>query len=154
VRTAAALSDADLIRQVTRLASREREAGVDLVAHIAELETRKLHLREGYGSLFSYCTGVLRLAEHAAYNRIEAARLSRHFPAILDLLADGSWNLSTVRLLAPHLRPDNFEAVVYRARGRSKREVEKRPTRSSAMPRIFSGVRSPTAIPVPSSTAR
>ena len=86
--TAAALSDADLVRQVTRLAGREREAIVELVAHIAELETRKLHLREGYGSLFSYCTGVLRLAEHAAYNRIEAARLSRPFPAILDLLAD------------------------------------------------------------------
>jgi len=123
--TAAALSDADLLRQVTRLAGREREATVELIAHIAEFDRRKLHLREGYGSLFSYCTGVLHLAEHAAYNRIEAARLSRQCPAVLDLLADGSLNLSTVRLLAPHLRPDNFDAVVDRARGRSKREVEK-----------------------------
>jgi hypothetical protein len=64
------------------------------------------------------------LAEHAASNRIEAARLARRFPAVLDLLAEGALNLSTARLLAPHLQPDNFEAVVAQARGRSKREVE------------------------------
>ncbi len=122
--SATALSDSELLRRVPLLAARAREATVDLVAHLAELDARKLHLREGYGSLFAYCTRELRLAEHAAYNRIEAARLSREFPTVLDLLSDGSLNLSIVRLLAPHLRPDNFEAVVARARGRSKREVE------------------------------
>jgi hypothetical protein len=68
--------------------------------------------------------GRSRLAEHAAYNRIEAARLSRRFPAVLDLLSDGSLNLSTLRLLAPHVRPENFETLVNRAKLRSKREVE------------------------------
>jgi hypothetical protein len=33
-------------------------------------------------------------------------------------------NLSTLRLLAPHLRPENFETPVNRAKLRSKREVE------------------------------
>src|SRR5262245_49440095 len=124
ITAAAALSDADLLHRVTVLAGRERESTVELVGHLAELDARKLHLREGYGSLFAYCTGALRLAEHAAYNRIEAARLSRKFPAVLDLLAEGTLNVSTVRLLAPHLRPDNFDALVAQARGRSKREVE------------------------------
>ena len=121
---AAGLSDSDLLRQVALLATRERGATVELVGHLAELDARKLHVAEGYGSLFAYCTGPLRLAEHAAYNRIEAARLSRRFPAVLDLLSDGSLNLSTLRLLAPHLRPENFETLVNQARLRSKREVE------------------------------
>jgi hypothetical protein len=121
---AAGLSDSDLLRQVALLATRERGATVELVGHLAELELRKLHVAEGYGSLFAYCTGPLRLAEHAAYNRIEAARLSRRFPLVLDLLSDGSLNLSTLRLLAPHLRPENFETLVNQARHRSKREVE------------------------------
>ena len=86
---AARLSDADLLRRVVVLAGREREATVELVAHLAELDARRLYRGEGFGSLFSYCTGALRLAEHAAYNRIEAARASRRVPAILDLLADG-----------------------------------------------------------------
>jgi hypothetical protein len=122
--TAARLSDAELLRRVGALAGREREATVELVVHLAELDVRRLFLGEGYGSLFSYCTGALRLAEHAAYNRIEAARASRRFPAILDSLADGSLNLSTVRLIAPHLQSDNFGTLVAAAKGRSKREVE------------------------------
>ena len=76
---AARLSDADLLHRVVVLATREREATVELVAHLAELDARRLYLGEGFGSLFSYCTGALRLAEHAAYNRIEAARASRRF---------------------------------------------------------------------------
>ena len=105
---AARLSDAELLGQVVHLAREEREATVELVAHLAELDARRLYLGEGFGSLFGYCTGALRLAEHAAYNRIEAARASRRFPAILDLLADGSLNLSTLRLIAPHLQPEGL----------------------------------------------
>ena len=138
---AAGLSDAELLRRVVFLAGQEREATVELVGHLAELDARKLHLAQGYGSLFTYCTGALRLAEHAAYNRIEAARLSRRFPAILDLLADGSLNLSTARLLAPHLRPDNFEMLVTQARGRSKREVEELVARLSPRPDLAASVR-------------
>jgi hypothetical protein len=114
---------------------------VELVGHLAELDVRKLHLAEGYGSLFTYCTGALRLAEHAAYNRIEAARLSRKFPAILDRLADGSLNLSTARLLAPHLRAENFESLVTQARGRSKREVEELVAALAPRPDVESTVR-------------
>ena len=146
--TAARLSDADLLRRVVVLATAEREATVELVAHLAELDARRLHLGEGYSSLFGYCTGVLRLAEHAAYNRIEAARASREFPAILDLLADGSLNLSTVRLLAPHLRADTFAAVVDMAKGKSKREVEALVARLAPRPDVASSVRRLPA-PVP-----
>jgi hypothetical protein len=49
---AARLSDAELLRRVVLLAGNEREATVELVGHLAELDTRKLHLAEGYGSLF------------------------------------------------------------------------------------------------------
>jgi hypothetical protein len=141
ISTASGLSDVELLRRVAVLARCEREATVELVSHLAELDARKLHVAEGYGSLFTYCTGALRLGEHAAYNRIEAARLSRRFPNILDLLADGSLNLSTARLLAPHLRPDNFETLVAQARGRSKREVEALVAGLAPRPDVASSVR-------------
>lgn len=147
---AARLSDADLLRRVFVLAGREREATVELVAHLAELDARRLYLGEGFGSLFSYCTGALRLAEHAAYNRIEAARASRRLPAILDRLADGCLNLSTVRLLAPHLRPDNFESVVSMAKGKSKREVEALVARLAPRPDVAASVRK---VPAPAKSA-
>jgi hypothetical protein len=138
---AARLADDELLRRLQLLASGERELTVDLVTHLAELDTRGLHLAQGYASLFSYCTAVLRLAEHAAYNRIEAARASRKYPAILDRLADGRLNLSTLRLLAPHLTSDNCEAVLGEAAGKSKREVEALVARLAPRPDVLASVR-------------
>jgi hypothetical protein len=138
---AARLSDQELLGRVARLAGDEREATVELVAHLAELDARRLYLGEGFGSLFTYCTGALRLAEHAAYNRIEAARASRRFPSILGLLANGALNLSTVRLLAPHLQTGNFESLVALAKGRSKREVEVLVARLAPRPDVAASVR-------------
>ncbi len=72
----------------------------------------------------AYCTRVLHLAEHAAYNRIEAARAARRFPTILIMLADGRLHLSAVRLVAPHLTDGNHLEVLREASHKSKREVE------------------------------
>ncbi|HEX7125734.1 MAG TPA: hypothetical protein VF406_08135 [Thermodesulfobacteriota bacterium] len=118
------LSDADLLTQVARLAAQEREATVALIAHLAELDARRLYLAEGYPSLFAYCTQCLHLSEHAAYGRIEAARVARRYPVVLDRLADGSVTLTAVGLLAAHLTPENHRDLLARARHKSRREVE------------------------------
>ena len=65
----AELSNQELLARVTQLAAREREATAALIAHLAELDARRLYLAEGYSSLFTYFTRVLHLAEHAAYGR-------------------------------------------------------------------------------------
>ena len=119
------ISDEDLLRHVAHLARQERHATAELVASLTELDARKLYLREGCASLFSYCTQVLHLSEHAAYGRIEAARAARRFPDILDLLADGAITLTTVTLLGPHLTEENHRNLLEAARHKSRREVEK-----------------------------
>jgi hypothetical protein len=122
---AAGLSDADLLACLGDLAGRERATLVELLAHLAELDTRRAaYLAAGYGSLFAYCTGALRLSEDAAYNRVEAARACRRFPVILELLADGSVTLTAIRMLGRHLTPENHTEVLASARGRGKREIE------------------------------
>jgi hypothetical protein len=89
-----------------------------------ELDSRRLYLGEGFSSLFTYCTHVLHLSEHAAYNRIEAARAARRFPVILELIAESAVTLTSVRLLAPHLTLQNHQDVLERARHKSKRDIE------------------------------
>src|SRR5712691_4653068 len=79
------LSDHDLLARIGVLAGNEREATVELVAHLAVLDARPtLFAAEGHGSLFTYCTEVLRLSEDATCNRIQAARACRDFPVILE----------------------------------------------------------------------
>jgi hypothetical protein len=118
------LTDAELVARVEVLARREHGETALLVAHLAELDTRDCFLRAGYSSLFTYCREALGLSEHECYNRIEVARAARRFPAVLELVASGAVNLTTVRLLAPHLTPDNHARVLGSARGKKRSEVE------------------------------
>jgi hypothetical protein len=75
ITTATALSDNELLARLQVLARSEREASVELVAHLAVLDTRPaLYAAEGYGSLFSYCTQALRLSEDATHLQPDRSR--------------------------------------------------------------------------------
>jgi hypothetical protein len=141
------LSDQELLAQVTRLAAEERQATALLIAHLAELDARRLYLAEGYSSLFTYCTQALHLSEHAAYGRIEAARAARKFPVLLELLSEGSVTLTTVGLLAPHLTAENHQDLLERARYQSKRAVEELITGLCPQPPVAGVVRRLPAAP-------
>ena len=122
--TALSLSDEDLLARVDVLASAERGSCAELVAHLAALELRpSAHAALGYGSLFAYCTEALHLSEDAACNRIQAAGVCRKFPLILDLLAAGAVTLSAIRVLGPHLTPENHEHVLARATHRRREDI-------------------------------
>jgi len=150
--TAAKLSDDALLARLEALAGRARECTAELIAHLSELQTRKANRGEGPGSLFEYCTQVLRLSEAASFNRIAAASAARKFPVILDLLADGSINLTTVRVLAPHLTAENHRRALKEAIGRTKAGVEEIRARLAPQPDAPALVRK---LPVPDrATAR
>jgi hypothetical protein len=119
-----ALSDAELLARVKSVAAQKREATAEVVAHLAELDTRDAFLREGYSSLFVYCRDALLLSEADAYLGIEAARAARRFPIVLEMLAEGAVTLASVRLLAPHLTADNHRRVLESARGKKRAAVE------------------------------
>jgi hypothetical protein len=139
---ASALSDHDLLARIGVLAAKEREASVELVAHLAELDARpSAYAALGYGSLFAYCTHVLRLSEDATCNRTRAARASRRFPVILDLLASGAVSLTSVRLLAPCLTTENHLAALARASGKSRREIEALVAELAPQPDVPTSVR-------------
>ena len=76
------LSDSVLLRDLAVLIAQDRATTAALLAHLAEVDARKLYLPAAHPSMFSYCIHELRLSEDAAYKRIQAARMARQFPAI------------------------------------------------------------------------
>jgi hypothetical protein len=130
-----------LLETTKRLAAIERSSTVDVIGALAEVERRKLHLGEGYSSMFDYCTRALHFSEHAAYGRIEAARLARRFPMILELLRDGAVTLTTIGLLAPHLTESNHVELLSLAAHKSKRKVEELVARLYPRPDVPASVR-------------
>src|SRR5438132_787027 len=142
------LSDAALVAEVTRLAGSERTATTSLIAHLAELFARRLHERAGFSSLFTYCTEVLRLSEHEAYDRMKAAKVVRRYPAVLALLDSGRVNLTTVRLLGPHLTRKNHAELFAAACGKRKRQVQELLARRFPRPDVVASVRKLPAVRV------
>jgi hypothetical protein len=119
----ATLSDEQLLAETKRLVAVERQATATLLQSLMEIDGRRLYLREGCASLFTYCTQVLHLAEGSAYNRIEAARAARKYPAVLEAVATGALTLTATRLLAPHLTAGNHRELLEAAQHKSKREI-------------------------------
>jgi hypothetical protein len=117
-------SDDELLSIARRLIGAERKLTAKLVAYLAEIEARRLHLIAGYASMFDFCTRGLGLSENEAFRRIAAARLGRRFPVVHSLLASGAVHLTTLELLREHLTDENHHELLESASGKTKREVE------------------------------
>jgi len=119
-----ALSDDELLRRLSALLGQSRRIEWELVAHIGEVEQRRLFAREACESMFVYCTDILHLSEHEAYLRIAAARAARDHPMLLTMLSDGRLHLSGIGKLAPHLTVANRATLLARATHKSKRQIQ------------------------------
>jgi 5-methylcytosine-specific restriction endonuclease McrA len=118
------LSDAVLLRELEALVAQERTALAAVLAHIAEVDARRLYLPAGFPSMHAYCVGELHLSEDAAYKRIQAARAARQFPALFTAVAEGRLHLAAVCLLAPHLTAGNAGELLAAATYKTKSEIE------------------------------
>ena len=98
-----ALSDSEVLEGVRSLVRSGRRITAELIAHLAELEERRLDLKAAYPSLFAYCVSECGFSEDEACRRIEVARLARRFPAIYEALASGWLTLSVAALLKPSI---------------------------------------------------
>ena len=135
------LSDDELLARLSDVSKQSRRVEMVLVAHIAEVDRRRLYAREALPSMFRYCTDVLHLSEAAAYRRIRAARLSRKYPVVLTMLEDGRIHLCGLALLSKHLTDANYEDVLARATHKTKREIEELVAELAPKPAVPSTIR-------------
>ncbi len=118
------LADHDLVAALKSLRARERVTLADLLAHIAEVEARRLYLPAAYPSMLDWLTRELEFSYDAALRRLRAARTARRFPAVFAAVADGALDLTAVLLLAPELTPESAGELLAAASRKSKREIQ------------------------------
>lgn len=136
-----AMSDKALILCLNDCVGAERRATAQLLAALAEFDVRRLYMPAGFRSLFSYCVHHLHLSERAAYGRIEAARLVRRFPIVLDLIAGNRVSLTAVARLARHLTESNHRTVLEEAAHKTVSQVDAIVARLSPRPDAVAMVR-------------
>ncbi len=117
------LSDEGLLGRVGELVDLERRTTANLVVHLAEVEARELHLRDGSPSLFEWCRTRWGFGEDKAYNYVKAVAWVRRWPQMGAMLADGRISLSGMRVIGPHLSDGNVDERLAEAAGKSKREL-------------------------------
>ena len=106
-----------------KLVCAEKQNVAQLIAHIAEMSSRKVALELGYKSTFHYCVERLRLSTGSVASRIHVANVSIRFPQLLVALAENRISLTVAGLLAPHLSEDNVDKLLADCAGMTKKEV-------------------------------
>ena len=69
------LSDAQLLFHLHDLARRDHNLEAEFVAHLGEVDARRLYIEQAFSSMFEYCVHVLHFDEGVAYKRIAVAAL-------------------------------------------------------------------------------
>ena len=122
------LSRDQLLTQLHHLLELDHTLEADLIAHLGEIDARRLYLEQACPSMFHYCVHVLHFAEGVAYKRIAVARAARRFPELLAALKKGDLHLTAASLLAPHLGREVdrecAEAWLTAARHRTTQEIK------------------------------
>jgi len=118
------VENTELLAGLSQLVQRGNELTAEVLAHLAELEERMLHLKLGFPSLFAYCVEALRLSEGSAGRRVAAARVCRRFPEAFELVARGDLHLSALCGLAPHLDPQNATELFAACCRKTRRQVD------------------------------
>jgi 5-methylcytosine-specific restriction endonuclease McrA len=146
------LSDDVLLRELAGFLARDRVTTAALLARIAEVDQRRLHVPAGYPTMFAHCVGGLHLSEDATDKRIQAARAARRFPVLFAALADGRLHQTAIRLLAPHLTAENVDELVAAATHQRKSVIESLiAQRFAQVAAIVAAARVPSAPPAPPS---
>src|ERR1044072_986249 len=59
-----------------------------VLAHVPEMDARKMFREEAYSSMREYCIQELQMSDDVASKRIHAARATRQFPVLFEAVAD------------------------------------------------------------------
>jgi hypothetical protein len=137
----ACLDDEALLSSLRSLIQSHRRVTSDIVAHLGEVDARRIHVARGFSSLFEYCTKDLGFSEDEAYRRIEVARMTRRYPAMLGLLGAGTASLSALALLKHHVEPSNAAELLTLVSGVSVRVAKERLAAKFPLPPVAESVR-------------
>ena len=93
-----------VVEKLKQLVASERRITAEIIAHIQEIDQKKIFAQLGYPSLFAFLTEHIGYAAASAQRRIEAARLLSAVPEVKNEIKSGALNLSQVALVAQAVR--------------------------------------------------
>jgi hypothetical protein len=117
------VSDEKLEASLSRLLGAGARLEARVVAHLAEVDTRRLHLTVGCSSLYDYCRKRLGLSDYEAFARIAAARVARKYPVAFEMLERQQLHLTAVCEVREFLTAQNHRELLTEISGKTKLQI-------------------------------
>ncbi len=119
------LDNGVLISRVLELVKVEKQTTLQVLEYLAEIDSRKAYLKEGYASLFDFCVRYLNYSESEALRRIQSARVIVKVEEIKPLLQNNELSLTGLSLMAPFINKENAESLLSKVKHQPVRQIEK-----------------------------
>src|SRR6185436_5056705 len=128
------LNNQQLHQQTLSAAQTEKQATLELLKYLREVESRRLFAQRGYSSLFEYIVKALQYSEAAASERVAAMRLLKELPEAESKLVSGELTLTSAAKIHHFIRTEekiegktlaaeSKQALLQESLGRSKRAL-------------------------------
>ena len=117
------ISDDELEASLSGLLATGARVEARIVAHLAEVEARRLHLLAGYSSLYDYCRTRLGLSDYEAFIRIAAARIARRYPVVFEMLERRQLHLTAICEVRAFLTAENHQDLFEAVSGKTKLQI-------------------------------
>ena len=117
------LSNGELFARLRAHVGRGNAWLVELLAYLAEIDTRRAYAEHACSSTWDFCVRRLGMSEGEALRRIAAARVLRQFPVVRDYVVRGELHLSAIYEMHRHLTPDNHQELLREAAGKSTKAI-------------------------------
>ncbi len=121
----AELSNVEILKRGDRAIRNEHALLISILECLNEIEKRSLYLKEGYSSLFAFCTCRWRYSPSKAGRFIAASRCMKKFPAARMLLVDRRITVCGLAKIARLLAEGNPEEILRSVSGKTFAEIEK-----------------------------
>lgn len=128
------LDDQELTQKTRSLAEEERRITLEFLQHLSEFSSRKLHLRRGYDSLFSYLTLELKFSSGSAHRRLQSMEALQAVPELKEALLEGKVSLTNAAKMQTHFEekaklqeaytPSEKREIFEKIQDKSTREAE------------------------------
>ena len=139
-----------LLKDFASIVATDRTTTARMLAHISEVDTRRLYADEGFSSMFDYCVQVHRFTEDMAGMRMRAARMARRFPIIFDAIAEGRLTVTAVCLISrpsKGLGREKALELIAAAENKTKHEIRIMLAERFPQPDLAAHVRALTPVP-------
>lgn len=135
------VSDDELEAGLTKLLGAGARVEARIVAHLAEVEARRLDLLAGASSLYDYCKTRLGLSDYEAFVRIAAARVARRYPIVFEMLERRELHLTAICEVREFLTHENHRELLAEVSHKTKLQIREALARRFPQADVASGIR-------------